>query len=281
MNALPLDKKTAILALLVEGNSIRSIERITNVHRDTIMRLLNEAGTKAQDILDSEMMFLESKRLQVDEIWTFVAKKQRMLTQEEREGIELGDQYVFIALDPDTKLVPAFRVGKRTSEMALSFMSELRTRIQSRFQLSTDSFPGYLDAVDRVYGEDVDYAQIHKQYTDEPNRGEHRYSPGCIVRITIKPLLGNPVRRHISTSLVERQNLTIRMQMRRFTRLTNGFSKKLGNLKSALALHFYWYNFIRIHQSIRTTPAMEAGITNHIWNWENLLCPETISKLAA
>jgi IS1 family transposase len=271
MNALPVSKKALILSHLVEGNSIRSIERITGVHRDTILRLLNSVGDKALDILDSQLVNLEPKRIQLDEVWTYVSKKQARLSPEERKAGEFGDQYIFVALDPQTKLVVAFTIGKRTLDTTLSFMYDLRTRIRTRFQLSTDSFKPYFEAVDRVFGDDIDYAQIHKRYSNEGVEGEHRYSPGCIVGVTIKPLLGNPIRRHISTILVERQNLTLRMQIRRFTRLTNAFSKKLQNLKSALALHFLYYNFIRIHQSLRITPAMQAGITNHIWTWEELL----------
>jgi len=182
----------------------------------------------------------------------------------------LGDQYVFVALDADTKLVPAFQVGKRTAEIAISLMAELATRISTRFQLSTDSFRPYFYAVDTIYGTDVDYAQIHKHYGEEP-RGEKRYSPPAIIRVSIKPLIGEPKPTKISTSYVERQNLTLRMQMRRFTRLTNGFSKKLENLKAALALHFFHYNFMRIHQSLRVTPTMQARIARQIWNWQNLL----------
>lgn len=269
-NHLPFPKKAIVLSHLVEGSSIRSIERITDVNRNTIMSLLLSAGQKAQDVLDGQMIGLQSRYVQVDEIWTYVGKKQKQLTDEDRRQREYGDWYVFVALDADTKLIPAFTVGKRTMEMALSFMAELQTRISSRFQLSTDAFSGYSDAVDTVFGEDIDYAQIHKNYREEPT-AERRYSPGQIVSITIRPLIGQPRRRHISTSYIERQNLTIRMQMRRFTRLTNAFSKKLENLKAALALHFFHYNFMRIHQTLRVTPAMEAGVSKHIWTWEELL----------
>jgi IS1 family transposase len=216
------------------------------------------------------MINLHLRKIQVDEIWTFVGKKQKELKQSEKNDPELGDQYVFVALDADTKLIPAFRIGKRTSDIAHPFMVELQTRINTRFQLSTDSFVGYSDAVDRVFGEDVDYGQVHKHYGEE-NGGEKRYSPASIIRVTIKSLLGEPVRKYISTSYVERQNLTMRMRMRRFTRLTNAFSKKLENLKAALALHFFHYNFMRIHQTLGVTPAMEARISNHIWGWEELL----------
>jgi IS1 family transposase len=271
MNVLPLEKKTAILAQLVEGLSVRSIERLTGTHRDTILRVLSEAGERAQSILDTELVNLESNFIQVDEIWTFVAKKQKRLTREERISGELGDQYIFVALDPQTKLVSSFTIGKRNLEVATSFLKDLRDRIITRFQLSSDSFKPYFNAVDSVFGEDVDYGQVHKKYADEDQKGSHRYSPACIVSVFVKSLIGQPIRKHISTSLVERQNLTMRMNMRRFTRLTNAFSKKLDNLRASVALHFFHYNFMRIHSSLRVTPAMEARVTNRIWNFEELL----------
>ena len=280
MNELTMEKKILVLSSLVEGNSIRSIERISGVHRDTIMRLMVSAGQQAQEILDREMMNLKSRYMQVDEIWTYVGKKQKLCSDAEKKAGELGDQYVFVALDADTKLIPAFRVGKRTSQLAVSFMRELQTRINTRFQLSTDSFNAYSDAVDRVFGEDIDYGQIHKQYGEE-GKGEKRYSPANIISVTITPITGEPRRNKISTSYIERQNLTMRMQMRRFTRLTNAFSKKLENLKAALALHFFHYNFMRIHQTLRVTPAMQAGIANHIWKWEELLGAIRIERIAA
>jgi IS1 family transposase len=278
MNTLSLEKKTLILSHLVEGLSVRSIERLTGVHRDTIIRLMISTGKIARDIMDSQFTGLDIKRLQVDEIWAYVFKKQRHIKPE--DPIEFGDAYTFVALDPDTKLIPAFRVGKRTREMALSFMSELNSRIRTRFQLSTDSFPAYRDVVDSVFGEDIDYGQIHKSYSQKISKGESRYSPACIVSVDIIPITGNPNRRHISTSLVERQNLTIRMSMRRLTRLTNAFSKTFKSLESALSIHFFHYNFIRIHQSLRVTPAMETKLTHHVWTWEELLNYKEQSKVA-
>jgi len=278
MNALSLEKKTLILSHLVEGLSVRSIERLTGVHRDTIIRLMISTGEIARDIMDSQFVGLDIKRLQVDELWGFIFKKQRHTNPE--DPIEYGDAYTFVALDPDTKLIPAFRVGKRTRDMALSFMSELNTRIRTRFQLSTDSFPAYRDVVDTVFGDDIDYAQIHKSYAQEVSKGESRYSPACIVSIDIIPITGNPNRRHISTSLVERQNLTIRMNMRRLTRLTNAFSKTFKSLESALSIHFFYYNFMRVHQSLRVTPTMEAKISNHIWTWNELLNYKQLKQVA-
>ncbi len=280
MNTLSLSKKLLILSSLVEGNSIRSIERLSGVHRDTIMRLLLFAGTKAQEILDRELVGIKSRFIQVDEIWTFVAKKQGNLSYGERENFDIGDQYVFVAIDSETKLIPAYTVGKRSSTLAIALMRELQYRISTRFQLSTDSFKPYLDVVDDVFGIDIDYGQVHKHYTEDM-KGEKRYSPPCIVTVEKKPLIGYPDFRRISTSHVERQNLTMRMQMRRFTRLTNAFSKKLENLKAALALHFFHYNFMRIHKTLRVTPAMQAGISRNIWTWEQLLGIEIQERKAA
>jgi IS1 family transposase len=270
MNVLPTAKRVLILTLLSEGNSIRAISRITGASKNTIKRLLLDSGQKAYEIHNRQMVNLNVKYLQVDEIWTFVAKKQAQLKKDELDNPNLGDQYVFVALDADTKLVPAYRVGKRTGKIATSFMVELSTRIMSRFQLSTDSFAPYYNAVDRVWGQDIDYGQIHKEY-HEDSRGERRYSPANIVRATKRFLLGEPNPHMVSTSHVERQNLTMRMQMRRFTRLTNAFSKKLEYLEAAIALHFFHYNFMRIHQTLRVSPAMEAGITKKLWKWEDFL----------
>ena len=274
MNNLPIHKQILILSSLVEGNSIRSIERISGVHRDTIMRLLVSAGRKALELHDREMINLKANLVQVDEIWTFVGKKQKQLNVDERyySNSEFGDQYVFVALDAETKLVPVYRVGKRSGELTYSFISELQTRIDTRFQLTSDSFAPYYTAVKRAFRNDVDYAQLHKIYGEE-SQEEKRYSPARIQGIQLIPLIGEPKKEHISTSYIERQNLTMRMQMRRFT-------KKLENLKHAVALHFFHYNFMRIHQTLRATPAMVAGLTKNIWSWERFLGIEENRKMA-
>jgi IS1 family transposase len=279
MNTLPLEKKILVLNSLIEGNSIRSTVRLTGVNKKTVMRLLVEAGEQAREILDTQMVGIQSNYVQVDEIWTYVGKKQKQLKPEEKQSIELGDQYVYVAMDAETKLVPTFLIGKRTYQTTQSFIKDLQYRISSRFQLSTDSYSAYFNVVDEVFGTDIDYGQIHKEYAEE-NKGEKRYSPANIIRIKITPLIGSPVRNKISTSYIERQNLTMRMQMRRFTRLTNAFSKKLRNLESAVALHFYHYNFMRIHSSLRVTPAMQANVTNRLWNWNDLLLNTQMKKAA-
>jgi IS1 family transposase len=268
MNVLPIEKKTLILSLLCEGQSVRATSRIADVSPVTTLKLLLEAGEKAREIHDTQMVGLQSNYIQVDEIWSYIGKKQKQTKPLDSE--ELGDQYVFVAMDSETKLVPAFMVGKRNGSVALSFMDELKYRIRTRFQLSTDAFAPYFNAVDTVFGSDVDYGQIHKEYKEEA-KGEKRYSPAQIIRVTIKSLIGNPKRKRISTSHIERQNLTMRMQMRRFTRLTNAFSKSLKHHKAAIALHFFFYNFVRIHETLRVTPAMEANVTNRLWNWADLL----------
>lgn len=269
-NNLPMEKKLQILNALVEGNSICSIVRMLDVHKGAVLRLLREAGQLATEILDKELVNLKCRFVQCDEIWCYVAKKQKQCTEEEKKIGEVGDQYVFVAFDSDTKLVITHLIGKRTQENATAFMKDLNFRIPTRFQLSTDAFNGYFGAVDSVFGADIDFGVIHKTYSDEI-KTEKRYSPPQVVSVSLAVINGNPVRKRISTSHIERQNLTMRMQMRRFTRLTNAFSKKLENLKAATALHFFHYNFLRIHSSLRVTPAMEASITNKIWSWEDLL----------
>ena len=270
MNRLKPEKEKMVLNLLVEGNSIRSIDRITGVDKNTVLRVLLRAGQKCQRILDSYMRNLKCDNVECDEIWTFVGKKRGKLQEDEIFG-EKGDQYIFVALDRDTKLVPVFFVGKRNRWSTRNFLKELRKRVKGKIQLTTDQFRAYSDAVDEIFGIEIDYAMLKKLYHGNGNGKREGYSPSDLKGIEIRILIGNPDRKKICTSYVERQNLTIRMQMRRFTRLTNAFSKKLENLKAAVALHFYYYNFMRIHQTLRVTPAMEAGLTNKIWAWENIL----------
>jgi len=272
MNSLKMEKKLAVISALVEGNSIRSIERMTGVHRDTVMRLLVSVGEKCTEILDSHLKGFHSKLIEVDEIWTFCGKKERRLTAQEKLNPELGDQYVFVALDAETKLVPSYLVGKRDGETALRFMMDLQERLQGngRIQLTSDGFRAYIDAVEQAFGTDVDFAQLVKLYRSE-NPGPGRYSPPRVSEVISTVINGNPNPTLISTSYVERQNLTMRMAIRRFTRLTNAFSKKLANLKAALALHFAYYNFVRIHKTLRVTPAMAAGVTGRLWNLADLL----------
>lgn len=269
MNNLKSEKQEMAIAALVEGASIRSVERMTGIHRDTIMRLMVRTGQNCEQLMDSTMRNLKCENLQVDEIWCFVGKKQRHLKITDDLN-EFGDQWVFVALDADSKLIPSYLVGKRTAPNAYTFIDDLSQRLDNRVQLSSDSFNAYIEAVERSFGMNVDYGQIVKSYEAEPI-GPGRYSPPHVISAERKPIMGNPNEDKISTSYVERQNLTMRMQMRRLTRLTNAFSKKLENLKAAVALHFAHYNFVRVHGSIRMTPAMKVGITDHIWSIRDLL----------
>jgi len=280
MNTLPLEKKIQVLKALVEGSSICSISRMTGVNKRTVLRILKEAGMQAQEILDREIVNLKSNFVQMDEIWSFVQKKQKECTEEEKKIGMVGDQYIFVAMDSDTKLAISHLVGKRNLENSVEIIKDLQFRVTNRFQLSTDSFSAYNEAVDRVFGEDIDYGQVHKKYAEE-YKTEKRYSPANIVSTSLRIILGEPQKKRISTSHIERQNLTMRMNMRRFIRLTNAFSKKLENHKAAIALHFYHYNFMRIHQSLRVTPAMQASVTNHIWTWAEFLGIAESNKKAA
>jgi len=272
MNMLSQARQIQILDALVEGVSIRSTERMTHTHRNTIMRLLVSVGARCQRLLDERLQGFKCQHLQLDEIWTFVRKKERRLSALEQLNPEIGDQYVFVAIDAETKLIPSFLVGKRDGHTALLFMMDLYQRLtgNGRIQLTTDGFYAYLEAIEHTFGADVDYAQLVKIYA-AIDAGPGRYSPPRVAETVSTVIQGEPDPDHISTSYVERQNLTMRMAMRRFTRLTNAFSKKLANLKAALALHFAHYNFIRVHRSLRVTPGMEAGITDHVWTWDELL----------
>jgi IS1 family transposase len=274
MNTLPIEKKVSVISALVEGNSIRSTERMTQVHRDTIMRLILRVGDLCGRLLNERVRHVRARRVQVDEIWTYVFKKQAHLDQFDDHHELKGDQYVFVAIDADTKLAISHLIGKRDASTAYYLMADLQGRIANRVQLTTDGFPPYLNAVDDTFGADVDYAMLVKVYGGDRSSetsGPAWYGPAYVLSAVPTPIMGDPDFRHISTSYIERQNLTMRMQMRRFTRLTNGFSKKLENLRSHVAMHFAWYNFARVHSTLRCTPAMEAGLTDHPWSLAELL----------
>lgn len=269
MNVLSVEEKIAVLSAMVEGNSIRSTERMTGIHRDTITRLVVSVGGDCERLLDERMRGLCCRYVQADEIWTYVGKKEKRVGAED-DPQRVGDQYVFVAMDSESKLIPCFRVGKRDWANAWYFVRDLQERLTTRVQLTTDGFRPYLPAVEDAFGADVDYAMLVKTYS-EPAESEKRYSPGEFVNARPIPISGTPKPWLISTSHIERQNLTMRMQLRRFTRLTNAFSKKLENLKAACALHFAHYNFCRVHSTLRVTPAMAAGVTENIWPIEKLL----------
>lgn len=269
MNVLNREKQLAVISAMVEGNSIRSTERMTGVHRDTIMRLIVSAGEKCEWLLDEQMRGLRCRYVQADEIWTYVGKKEKRVGEND-DPQRVGDQYVFVAMDSESKVIPCFRVGKRDWANAWHFIQDLESRLATRVQLTTDGFRPYANAVEDAFGAGIDYAMLVKTY-NEPAEGEKRYSPGEFVNARPIPISGTPIQWRISTSHIERQNLTIRMQLKRFTRLTNAFSKKIENLKAACALHFAWYNFCRVHSSLRVTPAMAVGIDSQIWPLSKLL----------
>ncbi len=265
----PLDKATQALSMMLEGCSVRSIERLTGVHRDTILALMNTAGEKAATAFDALVRNVPAHRVQADEVWCFVHTKEMRLRTD--DPAEWGHTWVWIALDADSKMVISYHVGKREAADAFRFIEDLGERVNHRFQLTTDGLRTYLEPIETVLGMRVDYAQLVKVFATPKNTGPDWYGTGKIRDLIPNDIIGQPDPEHISTSYVERGNLTLRMSLRRFTRLTNGFSKKLDNLKAAVALYMGWYNFCRVHGTIKVTPAMEAGLTDHVWNLEELL----------
>lgn len=275
MNQLPFEKEVQIANALIEGVSVRATARLLSVEHKTVLRVLQRIGTKCSEFLDKTIRGVRSKRVQVDEIWTYVFKKEARITA--NDPAERGDQYVFIALDADSKLAISRTIGKRNAITAYYLMQDLKGRLVNRVQLTTDGFRPYLMAVEDNFGADIDYAMLVKVY----GKGTHDkevpewYKPPQVLAAIPTRIMGNPEWTHISTSYIERQNLTLRMQARRFTRLTNAFSKTLTNLCAQVALHFAHYNFVRIHQTLRCTPALAAGITDHVWTM-----PEMLAKVS-
>ncbi len=269
MNVLPMETQIRVVNALVEGNSIRATARMVGVEHKTVMRVLLRVGDRCGQILNERMQRLPCRVVQLDEIWTFVAKKERVVTADDNREI-VGDQYVFVAMDSESKLIPTFYVGKRNAASTWHFVQDLKTRLANRVQLTTDGWRPYLPAIEDAFGASIDSAMLIKTYRETVG-AEKRYSPDDIVSALPIPVSGDPQPHLISTSHIERQNLTIRMQLRRFTRLTNAFSKKLDNLKAACALHFAHYNFCRVHQTLRVTPAMAAGVVPEIWPLDSLV----------
>ena len=265
--------------MLVEGNSLRSVARMADVSRNTVDKLLCEVGAACLEYQDRHLRNLPCKRVQCDEIWSFVYAKDKNVPEDKHGEFGYGDVWTWVAIDADTKLVPCWLVGPRNGAAAKTFINDLASRLANRVQLTTDGHKPYLEAVERAFGNDIDYGMLVKIYGEAPKR-EKRYSPPRFVHAVGSKVTGNPDEKHLSTSFVERQNLTMRMSMRRFTRLTNAFSKKLENHMHALSLHYMYYNFGRIHKSLRVTPAMEAGISNHVWSLEEIaaLVPEEAPK---
>jgi IS1 family transposase len=271
MNKLSTEKRTAVVAALVEGNSLRGTARLTGVARMTIEKLLRDLGTACAAYHDANVRGLKSQRIQCDEIWSFVGAKQKNVPEDKRG--QWGDIWTWTAIDADSKLIVGYRVSNRTASDAYEFMRDVADRLTNRVQLTTDNFTKYLNAVDYAFGVDIDYAMLEKTYGTYVITGAaaHRYTPAKITSMKATTITGNPDRKHVSTSYVERQNLTMRMHMRRFTRLTNAFSKKIEMHAHAVSLHFMYYNFCKIHSSIKVTPAMEAGLTDRLWDLSDLV----------
>lgn len=269
MNRLTQAERVKVIAALVEGNSIRSTSRMTGVARNTVTKLLVDLGTACMEYHDRRVRNLRVRRLQCDEMWAYIGAKAKNVSAE-KKAIGWGDVWTWVGIDADTKLVVSYLVGGRGADWANDFMEDCADRIRGRIQITTDGHKAYLEAVEGAFGMDVDFATLQKIY-GASEETEKRYSPAKYIGCESKVVMGNPDPEHISTSYVERQNLTMRMHMRRFTRLTNAFSKKLDNHAYAVALHFMYCNFVRIHQTIRTTPAVQIGIADRPWTLEELV----------
>ncbi|MEJ0094969.1 MAG: IS1 family transposase [Methylocella sp.] len=265
MNRLTSNDRARILHLLCEGQSIRAATRLTGASKNTVTKLLIDAGKACMAYHDAEVRDVKAKRVQVDEIWSFTYAKQKNVAAAKAAPSGSGDTWTWTAIEADTKLIVSYFVGGRDGECAMWFMDDLRSRLANRVQLTSDGHKAYLEAVEGAFGADVDYAQLVKIYGASPESAKGRYSPAECTGARKERIEGNPDFEHVSTSYVERSNLTVRMHMRRFTRLTNGFSKKIENHAYAVALHMMYYNFVRIHSKLRMTPAMAAGISDRLW----------------
>lgn len=271
MNRLSLQDRAQILGCLVEGNSMRATGRLCDVSLNTVTKLMIDVGTACDLYQNEHLRDLKCQRVQVDEIWSFVGMKEKNVPPMRKGEYGTGDVWVWVAIDADTKLVPTWLVGERSTAYAKVFIDDLAQRMANRIQLTSDGHRPYLRAVEDSFGRDIDYAVLHKIYGHPEGQGqERRYSPAQCLGCTKGTISGNPDKEHVSTSFVERQNLTMRMSMRRFTRLTNGFSKKVENHGCMIGLHYMYYNFGRIHKSLRVTPAMQAGISDHVWTLEEI-----------
>jgi IS1 family transposase len=268
MNRLPQNKQIAVVKALVEGCSIRATVRMTGVAKNTVIKLLVDLGAACEAYQVEHLVNLPCKRIQCDEIWSFVGAKQKQVNAG-AQGV--GDVWTWTAIDAETKLVPAWYVGDRGADTAKRFISDLAGRLANRVQLTTDGHKVYLNAIENAFGDDIDYAMLVKQYGECHEGGEVRYSPAVCTGAKKEAITGKPDLAHVSTSFVERQNLTMRMSMRRFTRLTNAFSKKVENHAAAVALYFMHYNFCRVHQTLRVTPAMASGVADHVWEISEIL----------
>ena len=270
MKKLDDKQRAQILHMLVEGNSLRATARMADVSRNTVDKLLKDVGSACLDYQDRHLRNLPCKRVQCDEIWSFVYAKQKNVPQELEDHFGVGDVWTWVAMCADTKIVPCWHVDNRGADAAANFINNLAGRLANRVQLTTDGHKVYVDAVEDAFGGDIDYGMLIKIYGGSKD-AEKRYSPAECEGTKKTKITGSPDKKHISTSYIERQNLTMRMSMRRFTRLTNAFSKKLENHMHAISLHYMYYNFCRVHQTLKVTPAMEAGVTDHLWTLEEIV----------
>jgi len=275
MNKLSLEKKVQVISALVEGNSVRSTCRMTGTAKGTVLKLLVDIGAACQQYQDKNLRYLSCKRIECDEIWSFCYAKERNVPEDKKGKLGYGDVWTFVAIDADSKLTMSWHVGWREPEDAYMFARDIRERVSNRVQLTTDVHKMYYQAVDGAFGEDVDYGMIIKYYGNTYDKNGHSIGYPKCTRAEPRRIQGNPDMSKVSTSYIERQNLTMRMNMRRFTRMTNGFSKKIDNLKYSLALHYMYYNFARPHKSLANpyprTPAMATGISDHIWTIEEIV----------
>ncbi len=273
MNKLDIKTRALVLRCLVEGNSIRATARLADVSKNTVNKLLIDAGKACSKFHDEHVRNVNASIIQCDEIWSFTYAKQKNVKTAKAAPDHAGDTWTWTALDSESKLIVSYMVGGRDSEYAIEFMDDLRSRLANRVQLTTDGHKAYLEAVEGAFGGDVDYAQLIKMYGGPTGSKGHekKYSPAECTGIKKRSVEGNPVKSLVSTSHVERQNLTMRMHMRRFTRLTNAFSKKVENHSYAVALHFMYYNFVRVHQTLKVSPAMEAGLTDRLWDVSDII----------
>ena len=269
MNKLPAAKRTLILQMLCEGSSMRSIARTADVSINTVSKLLVDAGKACAAFHDEKVRGVTASRVQCDEIWSFTYAKQKNVAAAKAAPEEAGDTWTWTAIDAQSKLIVSWLVGGRDAEYANAFMNDLASRLANRVQLTTDGHKAYLEAVEGAFGADVDYAQLVKLYGEAPE-AQKRYSPAVCTGARKEAITGRPNKAHVSTSYVERQNLTMRMQMRRFTRLTNAFSKKFENHMHMVALYTVWYNWVRIHKTLKVTPAMAAGLSPILWSMEDV-----------
>ena len=280
MNRLSTEKRAQVVAALIEGNSVRGTCRLTGVCKDAVMKLIPDLGAACARLHRRMVRNVEAQHVQCDEVWSFCYAKAKNVP-EEKKGTGAGDVWTWTAIDADSKLIISYLCGGRDAEWATTFLEDLASRVSSRIQLTTDGHRVYADAVAGTFGFDVDYAMLIKLYGAPSDKPESRYSPAACTGTRTATLCGHPDPQHISTSFVERQNLSMRMHMRRFTRLTNAFSKKFENHCHMVAIYFAYYNFCRVHQTLRVTPAMEAGLTDHVWGVDELIELLEIQEIAA